>query len=56
MAATEAELEQKFTEVLTSRPATAPCGAMGRSIHPGPTSTLTRPARTTTDRRDHMVR
>jgi hypothetical protein len=29
MAATEAELEQKFTEVLTSRPATAPCGAMG---------------------------
>jgi hypothetical protein len=59
MAATEAELEQKFTEVLTSRPATAPCGAMGAldppraDVHP---PTLTRPARTTTDRRDHMVR
>ena len=29
MAATEAELEQKFTEVLASRAATAPCGAIG---------------------------
>jgi len=29
MAASEAELEQKFTEMLTSRAATAPRGAIG---------------------------
>lgn len=37
MAAPEAELEQKFTEMLTSRAATAPRGAIGE-LDPHPVS------------------
>jgi hypothetical protein len=33
MAVLGAEFEQRFTEVLTSRAAAVPHGAMGRSIH-----------------------